>query len=242
MKHSPRPACVAALREGLDELGLSLRDDVLSTACSYLQKILELNEQLNLTRIHESESAVRLHLLDSLTAMPEVSAGPSGGLLDLGTGGGFPGVPLALATRRPTVVLDSSQKKIRAVTTVLTDLGINGVEPVAARAEEYARSNSGAFAVVIARAVAPLSALTELAAPLLVRGGRAVFLKGSPDSLELDAGESVARKLGLTPQGAREFKLPGGGERRVVVTYQKTGSPEIDLPRRTGLAQKRPLA
>lgn len=242
MKHSLANRCVSALSEGARELELELTEDVFSESCAYLQRILELNELQNLTRIHDSGSAVRLHLLDSLSVVPEVAAAPRGRLLDIGTGGGFPGVPLALATKRQTVVLDSSQKKIRAVSTALVDARIGHVDAVAARAEEYARANPAAFAVVVARAVAPLAALAELAAPLLMAGGHAVFLKGLPDGAELDAGATAASLLGLRQMRVRELELPGGGEHRVIIAYEKTGAPAIALPRRTGLAQKRPLA
>jgi 16S rRNA (guanine527-N7)-methyltransferase len=230
------------LREGARELGLGLTEEVFYASCDYLQRILEANTQQNLTRIHESESAVRLHLLDSLSAVPEVAAAPQGELLDIGTGGGFPGVPLALATKRKTVLLDSSQKKIRAVAAALADARIGNVDSVSARAEEFAVAHAGTFAVVVARAVAPLAALVELAAPLLIAGGHAVFLKGTPDAAERGAGAVAASTLGLRELRVRELKLPGGGERRSIVTYERIGASSIALPRRTGLAQKRPLA
>lgn len=242
MKHSRPGDCLAALRDGVLELGLSLPESALRQSCAYLGEVLALNERLNLTRIHESRSAVRLHLLDSLTALPEVASGRPGRLLDLGTGGGFPGVPLALASQRDAVVLDSSSKKIRAVGLALEAAGITGVEPVASRAEEYASAHASEFGVVVARAVAPLASLAELAAPLLAMGGIAVFLKGQPQDAELAAGEVAAGKLGLTQRGARQLLLPGVLEGRVIITYEKTGEPMVMLPRRTGLAQKRPLA
>lgn len=241
VKRSLPEECVADLGDGARRLGIQLDHSVLVKSCRYLGRILELNELHNLTRIHESGSAVRLHLLDSLTPIPEVNAAPEGRLLDIGTGGGFPGVPLALATARSTVLLDSSQKKIGAVSTALADVGIGDVLTVAARAEEYALREPDSFAVVVARAVAPLSSLAELAAPFLVHGGRAVFLKGAPEVAELDAGDRVGVMLGLERIGTRAFMLPGASERRTIVVFERKAPPTIALPRRVGNAQKRPL-
>lgn len=241
MKHPPAGECVKDLAEGLRGLGLVCPPAVLESACRYLSQVLGLNEQQNLTRIHEPRSAVRLHLLDSLAALPEVDACPPGPLLDIGTGGGFPGVPLALASRRPTVLLDSSQKKIRAVGMALLAARIEGVSAVAARAEEFAGEHPEEFAVVVTRAVSTLPSLVELASPLLALGGHAVFLKGAPDAQEVKSGDAAARKSGLVRTSTRQLELPGASERRTVLVYEKTGPPAVELPRRVGAAQKRPL-
>jgi len=241
VKQSHQEECVADLGDGAHRLGLEFDDCVLRRSCEYLARILELNELHNLTRIHESRSAVRLHLLDSLTPIPEINEAPMGRLLDIGTGGGFPGVPLALATTRSTVLLDSSRKKIVAVSTALADVGIADVSPVAARAEEYAKQQPESFAAVVVRAVAPLASLAELAAPLLIHGGRAVFLKGAPEAAEIAAADRASAMLGLERVSAREFELPGASERRTIVVFERKAPPTISLPRRVGMAQKRPL-
>ena len=210
----------------------------------YLIRVLEMNRRVNLTRIVDPTAALRLHILDSLIAFPEVSQGERGPALDLGSGAGFPGVPLAVATGRSFILLDSVGKKADAVRQALRESGISGalVTVAAARAEEYAVHHRQEFTVVTARAVAPLAALVELASPLLCDGGLLVALKGRPESTEREAGSQSARQVGMVLESAREIALPAGEESRTIMTYRKVGKPLLELPRRTGLAQNNPLA
>lgn len=232
----------AFLREGLATLGIQLSPSREEQLLAYLASVLRWNADLNLTRIVEPREAVRLHLIDSLTALPEVNAGPVGDVLDIGTGGGFPGVPLAMASGRRTTLLDSVAKKAAATQRALDETGFHGARTLAVRAEDLAQTEPGRFSVVVARAVAPLPALLELAVPLLCAGGRLVALKGDPLPQELDAGRVVAEMLGMSLVEARRVVLPSGGESRTILAYVKTGESRVRLPRRVGMAQKRPLA
>ncbi len=186
---------------------------------------------------------MRLHLLDSLLPLRDVDAAPSGKLLDIGTGGGFPGAALCIATDREGVLLDSVQKKSRSVNSILADMGLSpAIAAVAERAEDHARSHRAEYAVVTARAVAELPALVELASPLLAQGGLFIALKGTPDDSELLRGREVASLVGMKEVSVRRTEIPGGGERRCIVVYEKQGSSVTRLPRRVGLAQSSPLA
>jgi 16S rRNA (guanine527-N7)-methyltransferase len=209
----------------------------------YLESLLDANERLNLTRVTDPRAAVRLHLVDSLIALPELHEAPTGVMLDLGSGGGFPGVPLALAAGRPAVLMDSVKKKTSAVTEVLLrTLPASQIVVVSERAEDHARLHAGEYSAVLARAVAPLAALLELASPLLRMGGVFVALKGVPQPEEMIAGEKVATMTGFGSLRVRRLVLPGGEERRTVVSAEKIGGATIRLPRRNGLAQRSPLA
>jgi 16S rRNA (guanine527-N7)-methyltransferase len=232
------------LAEGLAELGLLLQERDRRQLLAFLRAVLETNKVVNLTRIDDLRSGVRLHLIDSLVPLPEVNALPQGPVLDLGSGGGFPGVPLAITTKRQFVLLDSVKKKGTAIAEILRQEAFSGIpaEVVSERAEDYAREHAGGFAGVVARAVAGLPSLVELAAPLLQIGGALVALKGCPESTELESGTAVAAMTGMEFTGMRTTALPGDpGETRTIVTYVKTGPPKIILPRRTGLAQNSPL-
>lgn len=208
-----------------------------------LDGLLEANTKLNLTRIVEPNSAIRLHTLDSLTALPEVLAAPEGDILDIGTGGGIPGLPLMIATSRRGVLIDSVAKKARAVAAMVAALGLaDQVEVDAARAEDIALRDPARFAVVVARAVAPLPSLVELAAPLLKKNGVLVALKGRPEEAELGSGVRVAKAVGMRFESSRTLSLPGdGAETRTILVYRKVGRPSVRLPRRVGLAQSAPL-
>jgi 16S rRNA (guanine527-N7)-methyltransferase len=229
------------LSRGLDCLGRSISTEAADSCLDFLLRVLRANKSVNLTGISDPRSAVRLHLLDSLTAMPEIETSAEGPILDLGSGGGFPGVPLCVASGRRTVLLDSVAKKTAAVARIIDECGIEGASTICGRAEEVAGGEKNVFAVVVARAVAPLPVLIELAAPFLGVQGRLVALKGRISAEEVSSGDSAAAIAGLKSAGRRDLVLPGGEERRTILVYEKEGPGLVDLPRRTGLAQKRPL-
>jgi 16S rRNA (guanine527-N7)-methyltransferase len=233
----------AKLRALCSEAGIELDDSALGLMVAYLDAIIEKNRSVNLTRISEPREALRLHLVDSLLALPEVSISLEGTLLDLGTGGGFPGAPLCIASKRRGILLDSIGKKVTAVNEVLAAVGLAGqVEAIASRAEELSHSGGQRFSVVTARAVSSLASLLELASPILEPGGVLIALKGVPTSEEVNAARAVAPLVGMAERSVRECVVPGGDERRTLIAYEKRGPGTIKLPRRIGLAQKSPLA
>jgi len=237
-------SAVDYLRRLTDVAGIGgLTAAALVSMVEYLDALIETNTRINLTRIVEPEVAVRLHLADSLLALPAVAGAPDGALLDIGTGGGIPGVPLCIATGRRGVLLDSVAKKATAVAGILETVDPAGqITVVAARAEDYAREAASSFAVVTARAVSELPAIVELAAPFLMMGGRLVALKGAPELSELERGAAAATICGLTEIEICHLTVPEGTERRTIVVYEKYAQPTEKLPRRVGLAQKSPLA
>lgn len=241
MKHLNVEQSSELLARWCEPIGVSLTQDQSDLILDHLDWLLEANLALNLTSISDPTDALRLHVVDSLTAVPEVESALSGSLLDIGTGGGFPGVPLAVATERSAVFVDSVKKKAEALSLFL-GRRLPGASAVAERVEDYAVTEAGRFAVVVARAVAPLNSLTELAAPLLAVGGSLVCLKGRPDDDEIARGKECALLVGLEQVDERTLLLPGGGEVRTIIHYRRVGEPSIQLPRRIGRAQKRPLA
>ena len=132
----------------------------------YLELILEANKGINLTRIDSLEQARILHIEDSLSALTELSAAPEGLYGDLGSGGGFPGIPLAIASGRQTVLVDSVQKKMRALESVIAELGLSDqVSTYAGRIEDLSIERKAEFSVLTARALSRLDSLLELASP-----------------------------------------------------------------------------
>lgn len=206
-----------------------------------LHAIMKVNETMNLTRILSEEGGIVLHLEDSLTGLPFVNAAPAGRYADLGTGGGFPGVPMRIMTGRETLLVDSVQKKVRAVQGVAEEIGIGeGVDIYAGRIEDLALDCPGEFAVVTARALSALGSLMELASPLLKKGGRLVCYKAQPSDEELAIAEGIQQKVGMKIVERSDFALSDGSTRCIFV-IEKVGKPQVKLPRRVGLAQKDPL-
>lgn len=204
---------------------------------THAEMVVATNRVMNLTRITDASSVVSLHIVDSLAFLQylEALADP---ILDLGSGAGYPGVPLAI-TGHEVTLCESIQKKAAFLDNVISTLGlITSVE--ALRAEELTPRLSSHFSTVVARAVAPLASLVELAAPLLHEGGRLVALKGAPTEEEISASSVAGRECGMVQREHVDYALPTG-ERRALLVYERAGKPRIALPRRPGLAQRQPL-
>lgn len=227
----------------LEQLGVDIEQRAMLDVLRHLDYVIDRNRDLNLTRVDEPADALRLHVVDSLVALPELDRAPEGRLLDLGTGGGFPGMPLALVSKRPTVLLDSVRKKGEAIQRYLLQENLESWISVSTeRIETYAHSHRGEFAVVTARAVAELPVLIELAAPLLKQLGCLIALKARPSEEELARAVKVAHLCGMRLDSDREIQLPGGDERRRLIVFSVRETPAVSLPRAVGRAQKRPLA
>ncbi len=208
----------------------------------YLDLILEANKTTNLTRITSRDEALVLHIEDSLVGLEEVSEAPEGLYGDLGSGGGFPGVPLALATGRETVLVDSVKKKMAIVQQAVNQLGLGRqITTCSDRIEDLALDRPGSFSVLTARALSRLVALLELSSPLLVKGGRLVCYKAQLSDEEMQEALAVEDRLGMRLVSQRETMLSDGETRRTIVVFEKVGKAKLKLPRRIGAAQKTPL-
>ncbi|MBW3612539.1 MAG: 16S rRNA (guanine(527)-N(7))-methyltransferase RsmG [Chloroflexi bacterium] len=209
----------------------------------YVALLLEANTRLNLTRVVEPDAVARLHLLDAVSALPAVDRLAPLGALDLGSGGGVPGIPLALA--RPGLrwtLVDSVRKKVDAVAAIVSALGLATVETVAERAELLGRdpAHRERHDLVTARACATLPVLVEYALPLLRVGGTLLAWKGRMSEEELGAGAASAAELG----GGAPDVVPSGvaalGEHRFVLIRKERPTP-ARYPRRPGEPARKPL-
>lgn len=208
----------------------------------YLDLILEANKTTNLTRITDHDEAKLLHIEDSLVGLPEVDDAPAGMYGDLGSGGGFPGVPLALASGRQTLLIDSVKKKMTLVQQVLDELGLSArISTFDGRIEILGQQQPRSFAVLTARALSRLVALLELSSPLLIKGGRLVCYKAQVAEDELKEARAVESLLGMRLISCRDTILSDDETRRTILVFEKVGKAQLKLPRRVGLAQKSPL-
>ena len=208
----------------------------------YVRLLLEANARTNLTRIVEPDAVARLHLLDAISALPLVDGLGPHRALDLGSGGGVPGIVLALA--RPEIawtLVDSAGRKADALRSFVIALDLANVEVVAERAEILGRdpSHRGGHDLVTARACAALPVVAEYALPLLAVGGVALAWKGRPATDELRAGDHAAGILGGRLE-VRPSGVPALGDRRFVVITKVADTPD-GYPRRPGQPSRRPL-
>ena len=229
-----------SLTEGF---GLTVSDEIIDGCLKHLYLVLQTNKTMNLTRILDLHDALVLHILDSLTFLPYIDDSPNGAVLDMGTGGGFPGIPLALATDRSFTLLDSVGKKVKAVSSFIDELGLSQrCDATQERVEAFGASHSARFAVITARAMASLPVLVEYAAPILMRDGHLIVSKGNPEVDEVASGDAAAKICGLSRIVTSEFDLPHDLGHRTFMVFKKTSKPSIKLPRAIGAARKTPLA
>jgi 16S rRNA (guanine527-N7)-methyltransferase len=210
----------------------------------YVALLLDANRRLNLTRVVEPEAVARLHLLDALSALPLLDELPrSDRCLDLGSGGGVPGLVLALARPdRRWVLVDSVRKKADVLRGFVASLGIGNVEVVAERAEILGRepAHRERHDVVTARACAALPVLAEYALPLLAIGGTLVAWKGPIANDELDAGRAAAAACGGSAPSVHRPEFAALGDHRLVIIAKESPTAER-YPRRPGEPARRPL-
>lgn len=239
VKHeTTRPPSEQEIESALRDVGIVPTRRQLALLARHAEMVLVANRYFNLTRITAPEEFVRLHIVDSL--LPWLYVQPSTPCVDLGSGAGFPGIPLAIVHGMTTALCESVGKKAAFLESCVKKLGI-ACTVVHGRAEELGATRPRAQ-LVVARAVASLPALVELASPLLDTGGRLIALKGDPEVTEIERGDAVASNCGMQRTETVSYVLPGGVERRTLVSYARTGETRIRLPRRVGLAQRQPLA
>lgn len=210
-----------------------------------LDPMLELlaTSHVSLSSVTEPEEAKLVHLADSLSGLASAEVSGASRAVDLGSGGGFPGVPLAASLPScDFTLIDSVGRKIDFINEVISALGLTNARAVKTRSEDWSRGvGREGHDLVTARAVAPLAVLAELASPLLSRGGHLVAWKGEPEPEEEQKIENNRERLAM--ELLREVEVtpfPGSRKRRLYVLRKIAATP-ADLPRRPGMARKRPL-
>jgi 16S rRNA (guanine527-N7)-methyltransferase len=227
---------LAELDRGLGLLGLSdLPGASRGILVDHLRFLAAWNEAINLTAIRDPLAAARLHVLDSLTAVGVLREHEIDAIVDLGSGGGFPGIPLAVAVpARRALLVDSVAKKARFLTAAVGALGLAGrVEAFTGRAEELAadRRHRDRWPAVVARAIGPLAEVVEIGLPLVARGGLLVVWKRGDLGPELDAAEAMLAALGGGPASIVPADPRLGLDRHVLVVVAKEGSTPQGYPR-----------
>lgn len=229
----------------LNQIGHAAIEGQAEALLRHLDLVIQENRKINLTRITDPAEAVTLHCIDSLTLLSPFNASQERThlpYLDIGTGAGFPGIPLAIMSDSKGLLIDSTQKKINAVQMFLEELGLTDrIQADAIRAEELALTQSRQYGTVVARAVAQLASLIEYAAPLLCRHGSLVVSKGQLSDQEYEDSLYTANLCALEPVSRETMELPHCAGQRTILVYEKMGNPKIKLPRRPGMAQHHPL-
>lgn len=225
-------------------LGLRLTTRQADALLIYERELIAWNEKFNLTAIREPESIRSKHFLDSLSCILALREAPPGKLVDVGTGAGFPGIPLKIILPGLKLTLvESVGKKADFCRHITECLGLEGVEILHARAEEVGRmpSHRGQYDWAVARAVASLPVLAEYLLPLVRLAGRVLAQKGESGPAEAHAAERALKLLGGRVRQLIPVTLPGVAEDRYLVVIDKIAATPEAYPRRPGMPAKIPL-
>ncbi len=234
------------MRQGAKELSVELSGSQMDEFYRYYELLTEWNKVMNLTAITELHEVVTKHFLDSLSLVKAVSAGEleEARILDLGTGAGFPGIPLKIAFPDMKVtLLDSLNKRIRFLQQVVSELNLSEVEAVHGRAEDYGRQREFRenYDFCVSRAVANFSTLAEYCLPFVRKGGYFISYKSSDVEKELEAGDKALKVLGGRLETVVDFYLLGSQMYRKLVKVKKEKNTPEKYPRKAGLPGKEPL-
>lgn len=202
----------------------------LEEACArfqiYYDLLIEWNNKFNLTAITESVDVQNKHFVDSL--LGEQFVPPNSSICDIGSGAGFPAVPLAILRPDCTFTLvDSLSKRVTFLTTLISALNLSNCTAVHARAEDFARTNFESYDICLARALAPLPTLLEYTLPLIHRGGTLLAYKGSSATAEVDASARALQILGADAPMLHSFSLPNSDPRIIITIAKARRTPPI---------------
>ena len=204
---------------------------------AYTDYLLEVNSHTNLTTITDPEEIELKHFKDSLTVLDYIKEGDK--VLDLGAGAGFPGIPLRIEKDFDLTLIDSVNKKVNFMNEVIEKLGLTHTRAIHTRAEDFAKENREGFDVVVSRAVANMSTLSELCLPFVKVGGLFIALKGPKADEEVKAAVNALEILGGEVIKMEEIDLDGN--ERVNVIVKKVRSCKKTYPRGQNLPKRKPL-
>lgn len=232
------------LTEKVKELSIVLNDKQIQQFEQYYNILVEWNKVMNLTAITEYEKVVEKHFLDSLTIVNAIQMEKIETLIDVGTGAGFPGIPLKIAfPHLKVMLLDSLNKRIKFLNEVIDLLELNDIKAIHGRAEDYAKQIEyrEQYDICVSRAVANLATLSEYCLPYVKVDGLFVPYKSGEIDEELKSSEKAVSILGGKVEEVVKFQLPGTDIGRSFVKIHKIKETKKKYPRKAGMPTKEPL-
>ena len=235
---------ISNLRIALESMGFHLYDDEYDKFFTYCMMLLEKNKVMNLTAITDIEEIIIKHFVDSVMLHKAIDPKTVNTVIDVGTGAGFPGIPLKIVYENLNMILlDSLSKRLEFLDEVIDELHLSGIETVHARAEDAGQAEvlREKFDISLSRAVANLSTLSELCLPFVRVGGHFVAYKAGDVEKEVDEARNAIELLGGGNIEIIKFTLPKSDLERTLVKIEKINKTPSKYPRKAGRPSKEPL-
>ncbi|MBQ3145940.1 MAG: 16S rRNA (guanine(527)-N(7))-methyltransferase RsmG [Clostridia bacterium] len=230
------------MTENLKQLNIQLSDLQLEQFFKYMNILIEWNKVMNLTGITEPKEVIIKHFIDSLTVLNKIDKQSK--IIDVGTGAGFPGIPIKIAFPETEVVLlDSLNKRINFLNEVIEKLQLKNIKTIHGRAEDYGKDkiHREKYDIAIARAVAPLNVLLEYLMPFVRINGKCICMKGSNLEEEIENSNNSVKVLGGKVINKEEFFIPNTDIKRSIIEIEKIKNTSNTYPRKAGIPTKKPL-
>lgn len=232
------------LTDGCEKLGIQLTEKQKQQFHRYYQLLMEWNRHVNLTSVTEYADVMVKHFLDSLCMVKLMDMHTAGNVMDVGSGAGFPGIPLKIIfPDMQLTLLDSLNKRIQFLEALQDELGLEGVLAIHGRAEDMGRDRKyrEKFDLCISRAVAKLPVLSEYCIPLVCVGGSFVAYKSGKVQAELESSQEAIRRLGGSLGEEKRFTVPESDMERTLIQIKKIRKTPGKYPRKSGMPGKMPL-
>ena len=227
----------------IKELKIDIEKEQVEQFYNYMKLLLEWNGKINLTAITDPKEVIIKHFVDSLTIEKYIPQGAT--LVDMGTGAGFPGIPLKIYRNDiKTTLVDSLNKRIKFLDEVISQLNLERIETIHARAEEFGKNKKyrEKFDIATSRAVANLATLSEYLVPLIKVKGKCICMKGPDIEEEIKNGKKAIKVLGGNIARIDSFKLPITDIKRTILIVDKVEKTPPKYPRKPGMPAKEPIA
>lgn len=239
MEYQTQPFC-----EQLEKWNIKLSEKQLEQFISFYEELIETNKVMNLTAITEFEDVIEKHFIDSLALCNVIDLSGNLSLIDVGTGAGFPGIPLKIVFENLQItLLDSLNKRVNFLNGVIEKNNLKSIEAIHGRAEEVGQiaERRQAYDICVSRAVSRLAVLSELCIPFLKVGGKFISYKSGRIDEEIEEAKCAIHLLGGEISEIQKFSLPGSDAERSFVVISKVKSTPKRYPRRPGIPGKEPL-
>ncbi len=235
---------LSKFKNATEKLNIELTDEQYNKYVKYYEMLVEKNKVMNLTGITEFDEVVLKHFVDSLSVVKVMDLKEINSMIDVGTGAGFPGIPLKIAfPHLKVVLLDSLKKRLLFLDEVIEELGLENIETVHGRCEDFGR-NEGyreKFELCASRAVANMSVLSELCLPFVEVGGTFIAYKAGNSDEEIKESLNAVKTLGGNIEKVTNFTLPDSNIERVFVKVVKEKTTPMKFPRKAGTPSKEPI-